>query len=106
MFINNINTTYCFYDYKELLKIDKEYNFEAYVVGSDQVWLPSFFPWSFLNFVTRDNVKRIAYAASFGHATWQYDDEQTKKLLNWLKNLMQYRFEKIVVLLFVKIILK
>lgn len=79
LFINNINTTYCFYDYKELLKIDKEYNFEAYVVGSDQVWLPSFFPWSFLNFVTRDNVKRIAYAASFGHATWQYDDEQTKK---------------------------
>ena len=29
--------------------------------------------------MTRDNVKRIAYAASFGHATWQYDDEQTKK---------------------------
>ena len=48
-------------------------------MGSDQVWLPSFFPWSFLNFVTRDNVKRNAYAATFGHATWQYDDEQTKK---------------------------
>ena len=63
---------------KNLLKIDKEYNFEAYVVGSDQVWLPSFSLGPF-KFVTRDNVKRIAYAASFGHATWQYDDEQTKK---------------------------
>lgn len=79
LFVKNINTTRRFYNYRELFDIDKEYNFDAYVVGSDQVWIPSFFPWTFLNFVSRDNVKRVAYAASFGHTNWQYDEEHTKQ---------------------------
>ncbi len=51
---------------KDLSRIDDEYKFDAYVVGSDQVWLPHFCPNSFLDFVKRDNVIRLFYAASSG----------------------------------------
>jgi len=51
---------------KDLSRIDDEYRFDAYVVGSDQVWLPHFCPNSFLDFVHRDNVIRLFYAASSG----------------------------------------
>ncbi|XAG79804.1 polysaccharide pyruvyl transferase family protein [bacterium 19NY03SH02] len=48
----------------------KQYNFDAYVVGSDQVWRPAYSPGMsvfFLSFLSKeDKVKRIAYAASFG----------------------------------------
>lgn len=58
-----------------------EYDFDAYVVGSDQVWRPSyssdFFMGYFLDFVKGKSVKRIAYAASFGVDYWEYSLEQT-----------------------------
>lgn len=54
----------------DLERIDKEYQFDAYVVGSDQVWLPNFSLNCFLNFVHRDNVKRIFYAASTGSTSF------------------------------------
>ncbi|MEQ4671090.1 polysaccharide pyruvyl transferase family protein [Providencia manganoxydans] len=48
----------------------KQYQFDAYIVGSDQVWRPSYSPGMsafFLSFLKDDNkTKRIAYAASFG----------------------------------------
>lgn len=49
----------------------KQYQFDAYIVGSDQVWRPLYSPGMpafFLNFLKDDdnNTKRIAYAASFG----------------------------------------
>lgn len=50
----------------ELAEIDKEYLFDAYIVGSDQVWLDKYCPSSFLDFVKRHNVKKISYAASCG----------------------------------------
>ncbi len=53
-------------DSHQLREIDDKYLFDAYVVGSDQVWLPQYCPDSFLSFVKRDNVKRVAYAASCG----------------------------------------
>lgn len=50
----------------ELSEIDNEYQFDAYVVGSDQVWLPAYYPTSFLSFVKRPNVIKVIYAASCG----------------------------------------
>jgi len=48
----------------------KQYGFDAYVVGSDQVWRPEYssgMPAFFLSFLNKeDNAKRVAYAASFG----------------------------------------
>lgn len=54
----------------DLERIDKDYQFDAYVVGSDQVWLPNFSLNCFLDFVHRDNVKRIFYAASTGSTSF------------------------------------
>lgn len=68
---------------KELFK----YDFDAYVVGSDQVWRPKYsvnLMNYFLDFARTKNVKRLAYAASFGTSEWEYTKEQTdqcKKLV-------------------------
>lgn len=55
--------------------------FDAYIVGSDQVWRPMYSPNLknyFLDFTAGKNVKRIAYAASFGTDQWEFTPEQTK----------------------------
>lgn len=58
--------------------------FEAYVVGSDQVWRKSYSPKIenyFLDFVySRTNIRRISYAASFGLDSWQYNSRETRKI--------------------------
>ncbi|MDO4462519.1 MAG: polysaccharide pyruvyl transferase family protein [Bacteroidia bacterium] len=55
-------TRECYFD--ELEAIDKEYMFDAYVVGSDQVWLPNYYRSSFLAHVDRPDVTKVTYAAS------------------------------------------
>lgn len=48
---------------------------DAIIVGSDQVWRPCYTPNIanyFLNFTKGLNIKRIAYAASFGTNQWEY----------------------------------
>jgi hypothetical protein len=66
-------------------KIDrlKKYQFDAFVVGSDQVWRPMYspgIPTFFLDFVQNDrNIKRIAYAASFGTDEWEITPKLTEK---------------------------
>lgn len=60
--------------------------FDGFVVGSDQVWRPGYFTWTyqtsmsnaFLGFAHDWDIKRIAYAASFGFEDWQYNEEQTQ----------------------------
>lgn len=50
--------------------------FDAVIVGSDQVWRPAFAKDTiafFLGYVPQ-SVERIAYAASFGTATWEQSD--------------------------------
>lgn len=65
----NMNMTReCWSD--ELAEIDNEYKFDAYVVGSDQVWLPAYYPTSFLSFVKRPNVIKVVYAASCGRKSF------------------------------------
>ncbi len=66
-------------DFKKLGK----YRFDAWIVGSDQVWRPKYAPNlenHFLGFTTGDKeVRQIAYAASFGVDNWEFSPEQTKK---------------------------
>lgn len=56
---------------------------EALIVGSDQCWRPmynkAFLPEMFLSFV-KDNkdIKKVAYAVSFGTELWEYNDDLTK----------------------------
>lgn len=59
-------------------------NYDAYVVGSDQVWRPQYFisdrrpsiDIAFLSFVHRKNAKKVSYAASFGTDEIGYTFEQ------------------------------
>ena len=56
--------------------------YDAFVVGSDQVWRPRYFPRvenAFLAFAKGWDVKRVAYAASFGTDDLEYDTEKLKE---------------------------
>lgn len=62
---------------KQILK----YKFQAIIVGSDQVWRPKYnYPIEkmFLDFTHDLDIKRIAYAASFGTSDWEYTEKQTE----------------------------
>ncbi len=67
----------------------KRDNFDAIIVGSDQVWRPRYFGQrienAYLDFAKEWDVKRIAYAASFGTEEWEYNDEQTANCTTLLK---------------------
>ena len=57
--------------------------FDAYVVGSDQVWRPMYsanITNFYLDFLGDSPAKRIAYAASFGVDVWEADEKTTKKI--------------------------
>lgn len=62
-------------------KSPRNQDFDALIVGSDQVWRPMYadLEKTFLGFAKGwKNVIRIAYAASFGSDIWEYTDEETK----------------------------
>lgn len=67
--------------------------FDAYVVGSDQVWRPKYFELLFrasidkayLSFSKGWDVKRVSYAVSFGVDFWEYDEQKTGLCQNLLK---------------------
>lgn len=77
---DNISLTHFLKNESEFSSL-KEYNFDAYIVGSDQVWRPRYSPKienHFLSFLKNDNsAKRIAFAASFGVDKWEYTPGQT-----------------------------
>lgn len=56
--------------------------YDAFIVGSDQVWRP-LYNWGnidkmFLSFIPKESdLKRISYAASFGTSEWEFTPEQT-----------------------------
>lgn len=67
----------------------RSYGFEAYVVGSDQVWRPMYSPCIsnyFLDFTKGEQVKRVAYAASFGTEDWEYTDEQIRECADLVRH--------------------
>lgn len=60
--------------------------FQAFVVGSDQVWRPKYFNsnlslihQAYLSFTEGLPVKRLSYAASFGTDDWEYTPRQTEQ---------------------------
>lgn len=68
-------------------------DYDCIIVGSDQVWRPRYFStnynvsmsFAFLSFTQGWNIKRIAYAASFGSEDWEYSENDTlecRKLIN------------------------
>lgn len=66
--------------------------FDAVVVGSDQIWRPYFFhlyfgemPDAFLRFTESWNIKRIAYAPSFGVEKWEFSDAETEESKKYIK---------------------
>ena len=62
-------------------RIAKKYGFEAIVVGSDQVWRPQYnrqIDRMFLSFCQDMDIRRIAYAASFGTDEWEFTPKQTR----------------------------
>ena len=68
----------------------KQDDFDAFVVGSDQVWRPMYFgqaiiPCAYLSFAKEWNVKRISYAASLGTEDWEYTEEQTTECKELIK---------------------
>lgn len=58
----------------------KQYEFDAYIVGSDQVWRLTYnahIEWMYLSFAKNESIKRIAYAASVGIDYWDYPKEKS-----------------------------
>lgn len=57
-------------------------DYDAIVVGSDQVWRPEYFydyiGNAYLAFAKDWKIGRVAYAASFGTDVWEYTQEQTE----------------------------
>lgn len=71
----------------------KSGDYDAFVVGSDQIWRKKYItdtllaPISdaFLGFAKRWNVRKITYAASFGVDNWEYSKEETTIISQLMK---------------------
>lgn len=70
-------------DLKEMRKL-----LDAIVIGSDQIWRPKYYPnieRAYLDFAQKWDIKRIAYATSFGTDQWEYSPLQTRKCAGLIK---------------------
>lgn len=86
---NNINISPIVYSVDDLKKYFDENNFDAVIVGSDQVWRVAYSPRIesfFLDFLNDNKgIKKIAYSASFGIDEWQFDKQKTIEVKELLK---------------------
>ncbi|MGQ4879998.1 polysaccharide pyruvyl transferase family protein [Billgrantia sp. LNSP4103-1] len=60
----------------------KSEQYDAVIVGSDQTWRPRYSPNIenfFFDFLQGSDIKRIAYASSFGVDKWEFTEEQTRR---------------------------
>lgn len=67
---------------EDFLNITQKLGLDALIVGSDQVWRPLYNPRlkrCFFDFAEDLEIRRIAYAASFGTDKWEYNSKQTKE---------------------------
>lgn len=76
-------------DEKALLEYFQDKKIDAVIVGSDQVWRTEYSPNIknfFLDFLVNHNeIKKIAYAASFGLDVWQFTKEDTESIKKLIK---------------------
>lgn len=66
----------------------KESDYDAIIVGSDQIWRPLYYPHiedAYLKFAEGWNIKRFSYAPSFGVDEWEYSKDQTEECKRLLK---------------------
>lgn len=71
--------------------IIKKGDFDCLVVGSDQIWRAKYFPnieRNYLDYTSGWNIKRIAYAPSFGVDNWEYSDKQTERCKKLIKSFL------------------
>jgi hypothetical protein len=65
-----------------------KYQFDAFVVGSDQIWNPQYFPQievAFFSFLGNKPTLRISYAPSFGNNAWSYKPEKASLVQQLIK---------------------
>lgn len=96
-----LNTDRFISSYIHLVQYDdfsdiEESEYDAIVVGSDQVWRPRYFEVNhssiedaYLKFAEDWKIKRIAYAVSFGTDEWEYSFQQTFDCSRLLKKFEQ-----------------
>ncbi len=77
----NIQLTPSLTSTHELIDMHRTFKFDAYIIGSDQVWRPSYSPCItnyFLDFVTDDSkLRKVSYAVSFGVDEWEFSPEES-----------------------------
>ena len=86
----SINTNKFIRQYINSKKISsfREVDYDVLIVGSDQVWRPSYsnLDEAYLDFVKNNkNIVKIAYSASFGSDIWEYSNEETIKYSQLIK---------------------
>ena len=68
----------------------KESDYDAIIVGSDQIWRPKYFGKTienaFLAFTNNWEIKRVSYAASFGTSAWEYSKHATKQCAKLIRD--------------------
>lgn len=77
-----INHTTVMYKTEDFRNFCVNNNIDMLLAGSDQVWRPCYnnnIYRSFFDFAEGLDLKRCAYAASFGVDSWEYTEEQTSK---------------------------
>jgi hypothetical protein len=78
-----INITEPVLSAKALKRKADDLNIYSCIVGSDQIWRPPYNPNIYdyyLDFIkSNSDIKKIAYAASFGVDEWEYTNTQTRK---------------------------
>lgn len=83
----HINRSETILSEQDLIKHFNNSEYDAIIVGSDQVWRVEYSPNIdnfFLNFYI-GAAKRISYAASFGIDKWQFTPEKTAEIQIWLR---------------------
>lgn len=77
---NNYKLSAPYYTSESLREYILSNNFDAIIVGSDQVWRPRYSPNIFnyfLDFTEGTDIKRYSYAASYGVDNWEFNKQES-----------------------------